>query len=234
MRQEDLRDFDKMTTYEQTVEIKKAGIDDAIFYGMEDYPVCPVSLEESKDEHGKFKPVQYRVACPGKEHFTITWYEGSVFQEFADGTTKAWWNKPTLAEAVTYNKRRFWNELPGFWKFNSDGSVYAKIYHGNYFWGPSRAVEKHFLEGMLEHAQRDEPHWCIAGHRWDFDTNCQMQCVYAEEMLQRYPSWESDDEYDSDDGWCCAHCDGPWYEWLGYSSWEEYQEAKKRKEQKDK
>lgn len=111
-----------MKTWLQTVDVtfKNSSL---VFHTLELAPLMP--LDAVYDDNGI-------VECHSHDR-TIVWDEGGVITqtEYASGTVKVWYPRPTLEDAIRYQKTD-----GGFFQFNHDGSVEAYCYDASYYWSP--------------------------------------------------------------------------------------------------
>jgi hypothetical protein len=118
-----------MTTYDQTALVYRRDTP-LEFATIARRPVLPPELLPAL-ENGH--PAAIRRYSDDAE---IQWWpDGLVKVIQTDGVQLYFWSKPTLRDAMDY---RQWNgaQGPGFFKFNSDGSVYAKCFGSTCYWGP--------------------------------------------------------------------------------------------------
>lgn len=164
-----------MTSYLQTVEVHLPNTTRPV-YTMEMRPVCPVPLEKGQP---------CRVT---KEDGTvITWcHDGTITMDFKDTTTKVFYAKPTLQEALTQKG----NGNGTFFKFNRDGSVELTAFNNNWFYG---APQDHPAEVG---AEIETAHLCVGGN-WDLYSLCYGYCDYTKEQI----------EQDEEDCRCCYRHD---------------------------
>jgi hypothetical protein len=139
----------------QTVEIHQSN---TVYYGIEYSPVAPTP--------GNVK-VKY-------DQTVTTWTGTKIEQTLADGSSKVWRPRPTLAEAVSGAKGQYI-------QFFKDGSILLRDGRPT-FWG--RAEKGNPLVGIVVHS-----HVCLDGNEVfndESDCFCETRIPLEE---QRYSFW---------------------------------------------
>ena len=157
-----------MTTQLQTVHITFPNTYVEV-QSLEEVPVCPVSYSAA--------PV--RVTSDAK----TTWSpSGTVFQTLADGTSKIWTPRPTMAEAVDYRTTK-----RGFFQFHSNGAVTSRSYGSNWYWGPVKEAKP--VNGEIEYSHQCEGDWtfdCCCGGTFCL---CDTRPPRTPDPMFRYSFW---------------------------------------------
>lgn len=96
------------------------------------------------------------------------WPNGLVKIVDPDGLKTYFWNKPTLADAVSYSKL-VEDKGRGFFKFNDNGSVHGHCFGANYYWGPDLRMWVAPEMGEVLMSQQDmDGNWSFIGED-DYD-----------------------------------------------------------------
>jgi hypothetical protein len=152
-----------MTTQLQTVEVYRPDCG-LVLYSLEYAPVLNLSCIDPKREAIQFLNAETDVR--------LEWFpEGFIHKTEADGTRKVFWVPPEIADAVHYSRQD-----GATFKFKKDGSVEARCYGGNYYWGPP-------VEGAPEVCdQINKGHICDYTDKWSFNEGC--RCVYCDDCYR--------------------------------------------------
>lgn len=192
-----------MSTYNQTVELYFENSIELKFFSIEERPVAPAGLLEKVQEtlvpHGYITP----------EGEILAWTPNGMIQvQTADKTcVKQFWSKPTLKDAVKYKHGN------SYWRFFQDGSVMSTAYGNNYYYGPSKMVERPVVEfypmargtdgdAWQRCTLEEATPWTHNGDEW-IPPNCSCEVCHTDD---HEPTYDCDYGYDDD----------------GYSSYTEY------------
>ena len=141
-----------LTTYEQTAIVYRPDTP-LEFSTIAPRPVIPYELVPALE-----------TGCPvaiyrHSDNAIIQWWPdglAKVVQE--DGVQLYFWAKPSMCDAMDY---RHWKggQGAGFFKFNNDGSVYARCFGTNCYWGPNWNEGQPELGEALESIERPDGTW---------------------------------------------------------------------------